>query len=74
MQDQCLNCACTDDIVVFVMYCSAFMEYNTEQFTPAKVGEDLVSVPVQKYYHSLQSYYWSSCVYYTHHIVNFVLP
>ena len=33
--------ASTADAVV-LLYCSAFMEYNTEQFTPAKVGDDLV--------------------------------
>ena len=26
--------------------CSAFSEYNTEQFTPAKVGDELVSLGV----------------------------
>ncbi len=27
---------------VYCFICSAFSEYNTEQFTPAKVGDDLV--------------------------------
>ena len=55
------------------------MEYNTEQFTPAKVGEDLVRMFIQVYLYRnsttvYKSCYWSSYVYYTSHIVNFVLP
>ena len=29
-------------IILFLAYFSAFSDYNTEQFTPAKVGENQV--------------------------------
>ena len=35
------------DCVVHMYVFSAFSEYNTEQFTPAKVGDDLVRTCTQ---------------------------
>ena len=35
---------CVHKSMKLISYCSAFSQYNTEQFTPAKVGEDQVGL------------------------------